>query len=266
MKNNNVLKAIISCLFIFIVCVSLYGCKKNPNQNIPPVKNETNETTETPQVIEYENANETNAVFSKFGLCATGYELNINNNEKLEYSSLPKVFVNNTLYNYLNYNNMVKSNKVEGIITENNPKTDSFTKSDLEKAIENVYGDVIYDFGDTFDLGDYKFTYNRGSDTYTSTIKKQYACGNIKLNGYNINSIYINNYKELRVNIYYYKYKFEVNDNGYKTIFYGTKNDKTFEKPDYTFINQHPENFINYEFVFKSVGDSYVFDYIEVIG
>ena len=251
MNKNKIL-----CLCLIVILgLSLYGCKKDnkePNNNQTVVEKAT-----------YDE-NETAMLFSKFGTCSSGYKLDFGEKNELKYSDLPDTFKNNLLFNYLKHNKKVESNKEDNIVTPDSPKTESFAKSDLESAIKNVFGDVEYGFSTSFDLGDYSFNLDENTKKYNSERNEALGCGNTKLDGYDVNSIYVENNK-LYVNVIYYRYEYLMNSEGYAFVYYGTKDDKRFENPEYYFLQNNQEHFYRYLFVFVPKGKVYVFDHVELI-
>lgn len=233
-NNNDFIIMSIMVLIIVIVCL-VFGIR---SKNIK---------------IEYDE-NEIKSYYSKFGYCAFGYKLDFKNNN-IKYEDLPRVFINNTLYNYLKYNNKVSINE----------EKESFNKEDLDNAIKNIYGEVKYEFNDTLDLGDYSFKYDEDENVYKTTKSKEINCEKKLLNGYVVNSVEeVNN--KLYLDVLYYDYDLEFNGNTcLRYNFYGTKDNETFRYGSPENLKFIPEHFLTYRFVFKPYNESYIFDYVEVI-
>ncbi len=261
-------KYLITILLLLVLSITFYGCKNNekptpqPQPQPTPVENKTDNTDIN---VNY-NEETIKSFFTSFGQCNTGYKLTFGEDKTIKYDALPKEFVNNTLYNYLVFAKKITSNN----------NTDSFTKTDLETAVKVIYGNVKYEMDNNFNLGDYSFTFDNASGKYSYTKNDKVGCGDKLLAGYSINAVFKPVYDSKDANttaadeyvasIYYYDYKYEMNDNGYKIIYYGTKTDKSFENPKYGFIDANPNHFLNYEFIFVKNGSRYAFDRVELVG
>ena len=242
--NNKTNIIVVSMIFVLLVSFVVY----NLNDNKKLIYDE----------------DEINTLFSNFGQCASGYELLFNNKGNLEFKDLTKEFINNTLYNYLNYYGKIDSNKSIEVMSKSNPKIDSFTKDDLEDAVKSIYGDVDYKINDTFDLGDYKFNYNTDEKKYISIRESQINCKNNEYDGYIVNSINVEDDK-LNVEIIYYKYKLEVNEKGcFRMVYFGTKDSEQFtNNNDPNIVKDNKDHFLVYKFVFVPDKNKYVFNHIE---
>ena len=192
-------KTIISILLVVCLSIILYGCNNESGGNSNPSEKATydEETVKS--------------YFTNFGQCAVGYKFDFKNQKELVSYDVPKVFKNNMIYNYLKYKGKITSNKDKDIMSEQDPKIDSFTKKDLEEAVSVIFGMENYDILDTFDLGDYSFEYDSSKKKYTATRTKQYGCGDEKLAGYSVNSVYVEN-NNLLVNVLYYDYEYQINE------------------------------------------------------
>ena len=211
------------------------------------------------------NVNEMTSYFSNFGECAFGYELDFSDNKKLKYKDLSTEFVNNILYNYLKYKGKATTNQEYNVMSEEDPKIESFYKKDLEDAIKYIYGAVKYDLKDTFSLGDYSFNYDKKEDKYISIRTKSPNCTIKRFNGYFVDSVYFED-NEVYVDILFYNYLYETNSTGcFKLTYYGTKKYEQFTSSNSDIIKEHKENFLKYRFVFAQGKKSYVFDHVELV-
>ena len=103
MKKNKTIIIIIAVLILVSLGIAIYGfLSKEENEEEKPNKTEPNTHAQYDEKI-------IESYFTNFGKCASGYELEFNEDKKLSLSSLPQSFINNTMHNYLQYSKKIKS-------------------------------------------------------------------------------------------------------------------------------------------------------------
>ena len=250
-KKNDFITAILILMCVLFIILVVYELFFDKKEEIKPARTY--------------DANKLAEIITKYGMCSTGYDLNLIEGKQLKFEDLPKKFINNNLYSYMRINKIIKSNKESEIVSEQSPKIESFYREELNDAIEKMYGNVTYEVGDSFDLGEYTFTYDKKEDKYTTVKTKEIDCTYKKYDGYIVDSV-LSEKDKVTLDLLFYNYELQVGEKGcFKFIYYATKDDEQFVGKTSDLVKENKEHFVRYRFIFVPYKSSYVFDHVELI-
>lgn len=264
MKNNKtIIMVLIVILISLIAAVSVIVIKelKQEQKNDNPTTN-NNQNNEIPAIKTQAQLDAISGLtFNNYDGKLNAYDFELNINGRVDYESISKKVIYQTVYNKLLSSNLVKN------ISGSQETVISFKKEDFINTYLKLFSrDNLEEINNLNFIETDNYTFNLIGDDFSCVIAykepetnsaKEIVNSKYLILDYNIN----NNVLKIDAAIYYYK----VTESNYENPEVFLDKDLTKELGKLNNVDANKDKFMVYQYKYNIINDSYIFDSVERI-